>query len=304
MDETDIALCNRLLLNSRTPVRELGDKLGLSVAAVHARMQALRSVGIIKAFTARISLIKLQSTIALTWGTTRASSNDEIVKRLRKDNHIYWVCFAGGGFVYVGAYLRSAAELDACVSFIAKEGEIDRPVVGLIPMGTGLPDEPVLDRLDSRIVRSLHREARKSVGAVAEELGVSAKTVSRRLARMVREGLVEFSMEWYPDATNDICALWHLDLRPGADRDKALALLVNRYGGNLLFTMPMGNLPRFILAATWNGAMRDLKDLHDRLRTAGPFERVLPNVIYTGYVYDTWRDELLMQWAGPEERRH
>ena len=69
-------------------------------------------------------------------------------------------------------------------------------------------------------------------------------------------------MDWYPDATNDIICQWHLDLAPGADRNQALALLANRYGGNLLFTMPMGNMPRFILGATWTGSMKDLKDLH------------------------------------------
>lgn len=301
MDQTDLALCNLLLLNCRTPVRELGGKLGLSVAAVHARIQALRDLGVIKAFTARISLAKLQGTIALTWGMTRANSNDDIVDRLRTDDHIYWICFAGGGFVYAGAYLRSAAELDACVSFVTKEAEMDRPVVGLLPLGIGLPEEPILDRLDCRVLRSLHRDARKSIGTVAEELGVSAKTVGRRLGRMVEEGSAELSMEWYPDATNDIMCLWHIDLRSDADRGKALALLTNRYGANLVFTMPMGNMPRFILAATWNGAMKDLKDMHTRLRKETPFERVSPNVIYTGYMCDTWRDKLLMQWAGPKE---
>ncbi len=301
MDQTDIALCRLLLANCRTPVRELGDKLGLSVAAVHARIQALRDAGIIKTFTARISLLTLQGSIALTWGVSRLPSNDDILTRLRADNHIYWITFGGAGYVYVGAYLRSAAEMDACVSFIAKEAEIDHPVVGLLSLGTGLPEAPVLSRLDCRILRSLHRDARKSVADVAKEIGLSAKTVGRHLARMTHDSSAELSMDWYPDATNDIICLWHLDLAPGADRDQALALLANRYGGNLLFTMPMGNMPRFILGATWTGSMKDLKELHTRLRQEKAFERALPNVIYTGYVYDTWRDELLMKWAGPKE---
>lgn len=302
MDQTDLALCNLLLLNSRTPVRELSDKLGLSVAAVHARIQTLRDLGVIRAFTARINLQKLQGTMALTWGTSRAGSNDEVLGRLTVDDHIYWISFAGGGFVYVGTYLRSVAELDPCVTFITKEAELDHPLVGLLPLGTGLSEKPILDRIDCRILRSLHHDARKSVGTVAEELGISAKTVSRRLARMTEEGSAELSLEWYPDAANDIMCIWHIDLRPGADRVKALALLANRYGGNLVFTMPMGNMPRFILAATWNGSMKDVKDLNARLRKEEPFERVSPNVIYTGYMYDTWRDKLLMQWAGPKER--
>jgi len=301
MDKNDLLLCQLLLRNSRTPVRELGEKLGLSVAAVHGRIQTLKDAGIIKAFTARIGLPRLQATIVLAWGTSRAASNEEILERLKRDDHVYWIAFAGAGSVYVGAYLRSPTELDAYVSFIAKEAELTDPVIGLLSMGSGLPDEPVLDRTDCRILQALHRDARKSVADVAEEIGLSAKTVGRRLGRMVEEGSAELSMEWYPDAANDIICLWHLDLRPSADRNKASALLANKYGGNLLFAMPLSNLPRFLLAATWTGSMKDLKELQTRIREEEPFARAVPNVLYTGHMFDTWRDSLLRKWAGSSE---
>ncbi len=302
MDRTDLALCKMLLENSRAPIREIGDRLGLSVAAVHGRIQALRDAGIIKAFTARIGLIALRTSIALVWGTSRGRSNEEILSRLKKDERVYWVAFAGAGFLYVGTYLRSPAELDAIVSFITKEAEILEPNVGLLPMGPGLPDEPVLDPLDARIVRALHRDARKPVADAAEEIGLSAKTVGRRLGRMVRDGTIELSMEWYPDASNDIIGIWHLDLGPGASREKALALLANKYGGNLLFTMAFGNLPRFVLAGTWAGSMKELRDLQDQIGREEPFARVVPNVLYTGYMFDTWRDDLITTWAGGKDR--
>lgn len=300
MDKTDLALCLLLLQNSRTPVRELAGRLGLSVAAVHARVQALRDAGIIRAFTARIGLARLQATIAFVWGTSRAASSEDILERLNRDNHVYWIAFAGAGFLYAGCYLRTPTELDACASFIVKEAEIQNPVIGLMPLGSGLPEEPVLDRPDCRIIRALHRDARKPIADIAEEIGLSAKTVGRRLARMTSEGAVELSMEWYPDAANDITCIWHLDLKPSASRDQAAALLRNRYRENLLFTMPMSNLPGFLMIVTWTRSMKDLKDLQARIRKEEPFERVVPNVLYTGYMFDTWRDDLLMKWAGPK----
>lgn len=302
MDQTDLRLCLRLLANSRTPVRELGDKLGLSVAAVHGRIQALRDAGIIKAFTARIGLPKLQSTTVLTWGTSRVASHEELVARLKQDDRVYWLAFAGAGIVYVGAYLRTTAELDGCVSFITKQAELADPVIGLMPMGTGLPDRPVLDRADARILRALHRDARRSVADVAQEIGLSAKTVGRRLGRMTADGSAELSMEWYPDAANDIICMWQLELTPTADRDEATVLLMNKYAGNLLFAWPMSNLPRLLLVATWTGSMKGLKDLQTRFGQEKPFVRVVPNVLYTGYMFDTWRDALLMKWAGASER--
>lgn len=302
MDPTDLQLCLRLLENSRTPVRELGDRLGLSVAAVHGRIQVLRDQGIIKAFTARIGLFKLQSTTILVWGSSRAVSNEEIRTRLKPDGRVYWVAFGGAGIVYIGAYLRNLTELDGYVSFVTKEAELTDPVVGIIPMGAGLPEEPVLDRTDCRILRALHRDARKSIADVASEIGLSAKTVGRRLERMTRDGSAELSMEWYPDAANDIICMWQLDLRSGEDREKAVALLVNKYAANLLFTMRLSNLPGFLLVATWCGSMKDVRELQARIGQEKPFARVLPNILYTGYMLDTWRDALLMKWAGPAER--
>ncbi len=301
MDPTDLALCKLLLENSRIPIRELADKLGLSVAAVHGRIQGLRDEGIIKAFTARIGLAPLGVTTVLIWGISRAASSERLVERLRRDGHVYWVAFGGAGLVYVGTYLRSAAELDGVVSFVAKEADIPEPTVGILPLGGGLPEEPILDRADSRILRALHRDARKSVADVAGEIGLSAKTVGRRLARMIAEGSAELSMEWYPDAANDIISMWHLDLGPSATREEALALLANQYGPNLLFTMPMSNLPRFLLAATWTGSMKKLKDLQGRMGQEKILARAVPNILYTGRIFDTWRDDLLMKWAGPED---
>ena len=109
-------------------------------------------------------------------------------------------------------------------------------------------------------------------------------------------------MEWYPDVGNEVMTMWHLDLRPGADRERASALLMNEYRENLLFAWPMSNLPQFLLAATWTGSMKDLKDLQARLRKEAAFGRLVPNILYTGYMLDTWRDELLMKWAGPKEK--
>lgn len=301
MDPTDLALCKLFLENSRVSIREVGDKLGLSVAAVHGRIQALRDAGIIKEFTARISLVALGASLALIWGTSNAASNDQVLARLKRNNHVYWVTFAGAGVVYVGTYLRNTSELDGVASFVAKEAEIREPTVGLIPFGAGLREEPVLDRLDSRIVRGLHRDARKSIADVAEEIGLSAKTVGRRLGQMVRDGRVELSMDWYPDAANDVISIWHIDVDPSQSRDEAVSLLVNKYRENYLFTMPMSNLPRFFLAATWTGSMKALRDLQLKLGQEKAYARAVPNVLYTGFIFDTWRDDLLMTWAGPKE---
>jgi hypothetical protein len=36
--------------------------------------------------------------------------------------------------------------------------------------------------------------------------------------------------------------------------------------------------------------MKELKEIQKRLQDEGAFESVTPNVLYTGYMFDTWRD--------------
>ena len=67
--------------------------------------------------------------------------------------------------------------------------------------------------LDYKIVRSMKDDSRKAISVVAEELGVSAKTVRRRLIRMIKNYLIEFSIDWYPDASNDIISIFHVQLK-------------------------------------------------------------------------------------------
>ena len=56
MDQTDLILSLLLLANSRTPYSGLAGTLGLSVNAVHKRIQSMVEDGIFRAFTAKVSL--------------------------------------------------------------------------------------------------------------------------------------------------------------------------------------------------------------------------------------------------------
>ena len=75
--------------------------------------------------------------------------------------------------------------------------------------------------LDYKIIRSLKEDSRKATSVVAEEIGVSTKTVRRRLNRMIKNFLIVFSIDWYPDASNDIISAFHVQLKPDADPNAA-----------------------------------------------------------------------------------
>ena len=297
MDRTDISLCLFLMTDSRTPYHELAARLGLSINAVHKRIGAMAKVGIIRAFTAHPSLTSLGATSVWVYGRSEAAHPGDLHLRLNADDRTYWVANSGGGYVYVGGYLRDISELDEYVGFVKNESEMSNPMVGIIPSMGRRSQEP-LKPLDYQILASLRKDSRKPATNVATEVNASAKTVHRRLDWMLEKGLVELSIDWYPDASNDIVALCHVEVTGGSDRMKMLEGLKTRFGQNILVWVLFSNLPNQIVLFLWTNSMKQMEDLRESLTGAEGAGSVMLNVLQIGYMFDTWRDGLVLEKTG------
>ena len=291
MDRTDISLCTFLMINSRTPYHVLASKLGLSINAVHKRIGALTDSGIIRAFTAHPSLVSLGAITVWVYGRSEATHPSEIHLRMTTDSHTYWVANSGGGYVYVGGYLRDLSELDQYVAFVKGQGEMSDPTVGIMSqMSSRYPDEKI-SPLDYQILDSLRKDSRKPASEVAKEVNASAKTVHRRLERMTEKGLVDFSIDWYPDASNDIISLCHAEVAQRANRQLVLETLRQEFSKNILVEVLFSNLPNLLVFFLWTNSMKQMEDLRERIGRAEGVGSVILNVLQIGYMFDTWRDK-------------
>jgi DNA-binding Lrp family transcriptional regulator len=302
MDKTDIVLCQLLLGNSRLSYSELADKLNLSVTAIHKRIQDLIESRVIRKFTTKISLFQLDALHIVVFGRSKLNSVQNLPEKLESNSLIYWLSVGGGNYLYIGAYLQSIGELDTLISFLKEMAKMPEPTVGIstFPMPLGILPElknRTLYPLDYQIIGSLKNNSRKATSEVANELRVSAKTVRRRLARMMKDRLVELSMEWYPDASNDIISLIHVHLKPQADKN-TMAKLFQKYAPNIVFYWGFSNLPNVFIMMFWTSSMKDLQGIRESLEKEADLQSVAPNVLYTGYIFETWRDQLLEEKAG------
>jgi hypothetical protein len=204
----------------------------------------------------------------------------------------------GGKYLYIGAYLRSINELEPLVSYIRNEAGIADPTVGIMavspfPLPANLESvDTTLYDLDYQIIGSLRDNARKAVSDVADELGVSAKTVRRRLARMIKNWLIELSVEWYPDASNDIITLFDLRLKPNTDMGIAYKIL-KKYSPNVLFYWSFANIPSTVTFAVWTNSMKELQSIRENLEKETAVLSIVPNILYAGYIFSTWRDKIV-----------
>ncbi len=289
-------LCQLLLANSRLSYRELAEKMDLSVTAVHNRIQTLMDIGIIRKFTAGLSILAQNAIHILIYGSSKTNSITNLTPKIAKQGSIYWLAVAGGNILYVGACIRNIAELNDLVRFVKENAEMPELTVGItispIPSNIKVMDiQTKLCELDYKIVRSLKDDSRKAVSDIAQEIGVSAKTVRRRLAYMTKNFLIQLSIDWYPDASNDIMSVFHVTLKNDANPQTADLILQNHYP-NTLFYWGFSNIPNSYVYMVWTPTSKELKDVRESLEKNPAVQSAAPNIVYTGCMFPTWRDQI------------
>lgn len=285
MDEIDVAICRSLFINSRKPYSELGEELGLTPQAVHRRVQSMTDAGIIRGTVTRLTPKVLGMMWVLVFGWSRAPSMDEMVARLRKHDGLVIVLVSSGNYVYVHGMVRDVNKLGDFVTFVQREGQIQEAQVGIIPTPPPVPRDS-LSLLDLRLICALQKDARKTVADLAKEVGTTAKTAKRRLDRLVREGLVSFSILWQPDLMGDTLTYLHLNLRPEAERERVALLLVKKYSSGMMSSYAFGNLPNQLLMMYWTRNVREMQRICSELEGEGFFISVVPNILRAVYYFE------------------
>jgi DNA-binding Lrp family transcriptional regulator len=290
MDDTDIRLVLLLLENSRQPYRELAKRLGLSVNAVYNRLQNLVDTGVIARFITSINLKYYNGTELWMFGHSTCDNLEMAIENLVKNDCIFWTARSGGNYLYVGAYVKDMSQIEAISTFVKAATKMDDITVGIIANSLPSPPQGVaLSDMDYRIINAIHHDSRRSIADIATEAGTSSKTVSNRLVKMEKNFLIQHSIEWYPDKVNDITAFFHAHLVDSGNKVKIGKEITNTFAPNILFSISFVNIPDFLLFITWARTMKTVSDLGLKLQQY-PFKSVMTDVLFTGKIYDTWRD--------------
>ncbi|MFX0184864.1 MAG: winged helix-turn-helix transcriptional regulator [Candidatus Hodarchaeota archaeon] len=291
MDEIDLLIQQKLLENSRLTYRELAELTNISVSAIHKRIRKLEEDEIITAYIARPSMFALNYLAVVIWGTSNAQSIDSVCQDLGQHESIFSIAIASGKFLYISAYLRNISELQDYSSYVSRTAQMSDPTIGILnkPFST-VPES--LTNVDYKILKSLNRDARKPIIDIADEVGLSAKTVRKSLDRMIEKNLVFFSIEWAPLYKNSFVSVFHLILNVGTNINSTIKHLRKKYSQNIIVCGSFGNIPNFILLEIWTKTPRDSQQVMEELRTEG-FKDVVPHIFLSISWYTCWVDRFL-----------
>ena len=291
MDEIDLAIIKKLFGNSRLTYRELADMVELGVSAVHKRIRKLEDDGVINAYTARPSISALKSLWIMTFGTSKAKSLEAVSKELGQHESVEFVAIAGGKFLYVSGFLRNISELQDYSSYVSKVSQIDNPRVGIINIPYVTIPEP-LTTIDYKILRILNRDARKTITDIADDVGLSAKTVRKRLNQMIDNNLALFSIEYTPLYDDSFITVFHGSLKEGTDINAKTKYLEKKYDQNIAHCYSYSNIPHFMTITSWTKTAQESQMLQKELQSEG-FKDVVPHIFLSLSWYDCWVDQLL-----------
>lgn len=298
MDDVDFRIIQALRENSRATYRELADELGLSVNSAHKRVQGLIDLGIIKQFRVFLTPKALPMYTVRVCGRSDTSSVDQTVKELGKNPHTTRVVVSSGNSFHVVGMLNGISEINKYANFVVRDGMITNPTVRLIdtPQPEAGPGVSLSDT-DYRIIASLQNDGRKLIIDVANELGISAKTVRRRLRRMEENGLIHYGVIYDHASLGGIFTLLDIYLKNGQDSRKVAAMIRNKYAKNLMEVRTFSTLPNDITMDVWTQTMNELKALQKSLENEGIFEKIVPHIEYNVYYFDSWRDQYVREKA-------
>ena len=59
--------------------------------------------------------------------------------------------------------------------------------------------------------------------------------------------------------------------------------------------MVFSNLPEQIILFVWTNTFRELEDQKELIRKVDGIDSILVNVLQIGYIFDTWRDDVIFE---------
>jgi DNA-binding Lrp family transcriptional regulator len=291
MDEIDLNILQKLIENSRLTYKNLAEQTNISVSAIHKRIKKLEDDKIITAYIGRPSISALNCLPILIYGSSTAKPIDSVCKVLGQHESIFSISIASGKFLYISAFIRNISELQDLGEYVSRTAQIHDPTIGIV--NVPYPKFPKqLTSMDYKILKSLNRNAKKTTIDIAEEIGLSAKTVKKNLDRMIENNLAWFSIEWAPLYKDSFVSVFHIELNIGTDLKSTLKHLYEKYFQNTVVIASFSNIPNLILLEIWAKTPRDSQLIQEELQTEG-FKDVVPNIFLSISWYDCWVDNLL-----------
>jgi DNA-binding Lrp family transcriptional regulator len=195
LDSTDLKILNLLAKNGRLSYRSIGLTIGMTTKSIKSRVDRMLAAKVIERFLAKVNPSVLGYKRIYALALRKNNLNQELLERFNLVGDIQYQFEVMGGAIGFDIAVKEGTE-----------DKIELLLSSLTPALLGVirsQNREVSQKLtetDYTIIKQLIRNPRMEIRDIATATSISPKTVHRRLDKMIRNRVLEFSIQPNPDA--------------------------------------------------------------------------------------------------------
>ncbi len=309
MDPLDRRIIQILERNARITYREMAKKLGISIPTAQRRVALLEETGRVIGYRTHIHPDALGGATLLIQGQSSTSVDDEAIRGVGSEWSVRRALRGTQNRVYFVIELLRTSELDGLLDKIRTVCLIPNPEVLFRGKSFWIGEDwgffsssetrrsrfEELKDVDCRIIWSLHENARKPISEVADEVGLSVKTVRRRLSRMIEDGLIWIEVCDSPSLSEDVW--WFLQVRLKAPSSRLGFLERTRAWPGFDQALTFDNVPNLLILDAVTQTVDEGNDILAKVGELDEVESVSADIILQSYYFDFWSDRVIRERA-------
>ncbi|MDQ6866566.1 MAG: Lrp/AsnC family transcriptional regulator [Thermoproteota archaeon] len=196
LDKNDLNILATLARDSRTSYNSIGSLVGLTSKSVKARVNNMLRSGVIEKFIVRVNPAGFgYRTARVLVRTNNGITKDGLIQRVKQFGDLAYHVHHMGRTSVAALIIKESLDRKTIQSLSdsIKPAIVSRITVSELPVSTELSET------DLRIIKCLLLSgAKMEISEIANELGISEKTTTRRLNKMKEGRLLEFSIQCDP----------------------------------------------------------------------------------------------------------
>ena len=192
LDDIDLKILNSLGRNGRLSYRNIASAIGLTTKSVKARVDKMISGNVIERFIALVNPSILGYNTVCTFAIRKNKLSNEITDRIKLVGDIQYQFTVLGGAVGFSIAVREGSEEK--IELLLKS--LQHAILGVtIQNSSSHPDiSKSLRATDYHIIKQLVLNPRMEISDIGKIISVSSKTVRRRLDRIMKYRILEFTI--------------------------------------------------------------------------------------------------------------
>ncbi|MFX0105439.1 MAG: winged helix-turn-helix transcriptional regulator [Candidatus Hodarchaeota archaeon] len=291
MDDKDIEILKLLLFDGRMTYESLAKKVKLTPYLVKNRIKNLVDLGVIMKFVTNVNFLMFKKSVCYTLVDVKQDTDQqELIERIGQLDEV-----SGGAIslqnkmqiihIYSDDY-DFKKNLEKLMEF--EEIQNMENFILLIPPSLGFKSER-LNKTDWKIINSIKDNCRKTDVEIANELGISSKTVKRRLKYLRENNIILFMIDLDTSAADFLSYLLIMKFQRIAAESLSKVMKIVK---NYFYMWRVANQEAFIFTV-FIDKLRDIDDQVKEIKEIPYVKEVISFVPTKMFYFENWIDELI-----------